>query len=53
VSAFPKQAVAFEVHEMFRSAEIPRRLMNEFQHPVPIIGSGGKPGLTRSGGGAG
>ncbi|KLU04591.1 hypothetical protein RISK_003645 [Rhodopirellula islandica] len=33
LSAFPGKAVAFEVHELFRSTEIPERLISEFQEP--------------------
>ena len=33
LAAFPNQAVAFEVHELFRSPEIPARLIREFQKP--------------------
>ncbi|QEG38166.1 beta-galactosidase [Roseimaritima ulvae] len=33
LQAFPDKAVAFEVHELFRSVAIPQRLINEFQKP--------------------
>lgn len=33
LDAFPGKAVAFEVHELFRSTEIPERLIREFQKP--------------------
>ncbi len=31
MEAFPDKAVAFELHELFRSAEIPARIIEEFQ----------------------
>lgn len=33
LQAFPGKAVAFEVHELFQSTEIPARLIAEFQKP--------------------
>ncbi|MBA2115351.1 hypothetical protein [Bremerella alba] len=33
LEAFPDKAVAFEVHELFRSTEIPARTIAEFQKP--------------------
>ncbi|TWU41423.1 hypothetical protein Q31b_28690 [Novipirellula aureliae] len=33
LQAFPGKAVAFEVHELFHSIEIPTRLISEFQKP--------------------
>ncbi|TWT38882.1 hypothetical protein [Blastopirellula retiformator] len=33
MKAFPDKAAAFEVHELFRSAKIPARLIEEFQKP--------------------
>jgi len=33
LAAFPDKAVAFELHELFRSAEIPARIVAEFQKP--------------------
>ncbi|MCM2369088.1 hypothetical protein [Aporhodopirellula aestuarii] len=33
LQAFPQKAVAFEVHELFGSTEIPNRLINEFEKP--------------------
>ncbi|MCC9606279.1 hypothetical protein LOC68_18670 [Blastopirellula sp. JC732] len=34
LKAFPEKAVAFEVHELFRSTAIPSRLISEFQKPA-------------------
>ncbi|QDS94241.1 hypothetical protein FF011L_30200 [Roseimaritima multifibrata] len=33
LKAFPDKAVAFEVHELFRSPQIPARIISEFQKP--------------------